>query len=372
MYFVFKVMFEIQRGYVLVLEISFYFRIFTKSNEGSKCWWLKMYNNTTTDEFHEITRDQLTVIQTFTFITITLGTIGNTLTIIAIVKEKLHQQASFLFILNLSICNLIHCVLFLPLLAVQSFHDIWTFNQAACVAYSFGFFSVLGAELWGYTCITLNRYVCVVQHQIYARIYGGKKYTSGMLIFSWAFYPIAFLLPLTKLWGHFEYVPKKLVCYPFAGYNCRGFCLFIYVTAITSTVPVIIYCYMAIIHKYIKTQRKVGLSREKTTHKSGKSCDIFKTDSERKRATSEVKMAFTILAVISVFGSCRMPFMILYLYDPSMSKVNPMLHTVLIYIGSCSNFINPIIYSFTNKTIFRSMKKMVKSWKKTFHVHLNE
>ncbi|KAL4224818.1 Melatonin-related receptor [Mactra antiquata] len=329
-----------------------------------------MDNTTAYSLDNEITSDQLTVIRVFSTLTTILGTIGNTLTIAAIVYGRLHQQASFLFILNLSVCNLIHCVVFLPLLLVQSYHDIWTYNQAACVAYSFGFFSVLGAELWLYSCITINRYICVVHHQNYGRYYGGKIVTSVKLIFSWMFYPVTFLLPLTKFWGDFEYVPKKLVCYPFAGYNCRGFCLFIYVIAIISTVPVIIFCYLSIIHKYVKTQRKVGLSREKTVSQTGTANHVttVKTDSDKKRAMSEVKMAFTILAVISIFGSCRLPFMILYLYDPSMSKVNPMIHTVLIYIGSCSNFINPVIYSFTNKTIFKSLKKMFATWKKTFEI----
>jgi hypothetical protein len=328
-----------------------------------------MAENTTLGLESAMSHDQLVIIKTFTIVTSIFGTAGNTLTILAILKGKLYQKSSFIFILNLSICNLIHCVILHPLLAIQAFHGIWTYRKWSCIAFAYGLFSNLGTELWGYTCITINRYICVVKHHLYARIYGDKRVVIGTLAVTWLFYPILFLFPLTGLWGNFVYAPRKLICYPFADYNCNGFCLFIYVIAISSTAPVILFCYGSIIHKYIKTQRKVGLGREKSSVKTSKNdLTIVKTDSERSRTLSELKMAFTILAVITVFAGCRMPFMILYLYDPSMSKVNPLIHTVLIYFGSCSNWINPIIYSFTNKTIFTSLKKLFTTWKKTFIV----
>ena len=308
--------------------------------------------------------DQLAIIKLFTILSSTLGTLGNLLTVVAILKGQLYSNVSFVFILNLSICNLIHCVLFQPLLAIQAYHDVWTNNQAFCVVYAYGLFANLGTELWGYIGITFNRYFCVVHHNLYKTIYGNNRLIAAMLVFCWLFYHIMFLLPVTRGWGHFEYAPQKLVCYPFAGYNCRGFCLFTYAIAIGSTVPTIMFCYAAIIHKYVKTQRKVGLAREKSSSKG--EISLVKTEVERNRNMSELKMAFTILAVIVVFGTCRLPFMILYVYDPSMSKVNPLVHTLLIHIGSSSNWINPIIYSFSNKTIYNTLKKLFCTRNKTF------
>lgn len=313
-----------------------------------------------------ISPGQLVVIKMFTCIASSLGTLGNLLTVFAILKGRLYQNVSFIFILSLSLCNLIHCVVFQPLLTAQAFKGIWTHNEVVCILYAYGLFANLGTELWGYTFITVNRYFCVVRHTVYKTLYGSNKVIAGMILFTWLFYHIIFLLPVTEIWGEFVYSPQKLVCYPFATYNCNGFCLFIYIIALSSTVPVIIFCYFAIIHKYVKTQRKVGLSREKSTSRSD--AFITKSDSERKRTLSELKMAFTILAVIAVFGTCRLPFMILYVYDPSMSKVNPLIHTVLIHIGSSSNWINPVIYSFSNKTIYTVLKKTFISWRGKFIV----
>ncbi|KAH3882226.1 hypothetical protein DPMN_006160 [Dreissena polymorpha] len=186
-----------------------------------------------------------------------------------------------------------------------------------------------------------------------------------MLIFSWLFYPFVFLLPLFNAWGTFVYEPQKLICYPFNGFNCRGFCLFVYVIAITSTVPTIFFCYTSIIYTYVKTQKKANFGRHTSMQRSA-NFNTIKSDSERKRAMHELRMAFKIFAVIVVFLICRLPFMILYLVDPSMSKVDPFLHTVLIYIGSCSNWINPLIYSLSNNAILNTLKKMFSTWKKKF------
>jgi len=310
-----------------------------------------------------ITEEQLVVIRFFTILTSIFGTLGNLLTIAAILKGKLYRTATFVFILNLSVCNLIHCVIFHPIIAVQSYVGIWTSVTPSCVAFSYGLFVNLGTELWGYTWITINRYVCVVRHHAYTRFYGGPQLTALMLVFSWLFYPILFLLPLTEAWGHFVYAPRKLVCYPFGEYNCEGFCLFIYIIALASTVPVILFCYIAIIRKYATTQKKVGLGRQKSLR--APTGDPVRTESERNKALSELRMAFTILAVIGVFTCFRLPFMVLYLADPSMVRVRPLVHTLLIYIGACSNIINPFIYAFSNKKILNSLRTLGWSWKQT-------
>ena len=333
-----------------------------------------MATNVTTNENDVISEAQLTVVKTFTILTTVLGSTGNLLTILAILKGKFHKNPCYLFVLNLNVCNLIHCFIFHPVIAIQAFHEIWSSASAHCIAFSFGLFVNLGTELWGYVCITLNRYFCVVHHGIYSSIYGQSKYLVIHIVFSWLFYPVVFLLPVLDLWGHYRYAPQKLLCHPFVGQNCDGFCLFVFIIALLTTLPVILYCYLAIIYTYIRSRRKVGhkLSRQTSTSNSTISSvhinlttNTTKADKERQKRRSELRMAFTILCVILVFGICRLPFMILYLYDPSMTKTKPIVHTLLIYLGSCSNWINPIVYSLTNDQIRTTLKQTLLVYKKT-------
>lgn len=325
-------------------------------------------------EMDTISDAQLTIMRTFTILTSILGFFGNLLTIMAILKGKFHQNPCYLFVLNLNICNLMHCLVFHPILAVQSFHEIWHHASAQCIAFSYGLFVNLGTELWGYICITLNRYFCVVHHGLYTTVYGQTKYLVIQIVFSWLFYPVVFLLPVIGLWGQYRYAPQKLLCHPFVGDNCDGFCLLVFTVALLTTLPVILYCYSAIIYTYIRSRRKVGnmcdgeSSANFSTVNSVSiklNINLVKVDKEKQKRRAELRMAFTILCVILVFGSCRLPFMVLYLYDPSMTKVKPFVHTLLIYLGSCSNWINPVIYSFTNIQIRAKLKEIICCCKKT-------
>ena len=339
-----------------------------------------MATNVTTNENDVISGTALTVIKTFTILASLLGSSSNALTIFAILKGNFHKNPCYLFVLNLSICNLIHCMVFNPIITIQAFHGIWSSASAQCIAFSFGFFVNLGTELWGYTCVSLNRYFCVVHHGIYSDLYGKTKYLVFQLVFSWLFYPVVFLLPVFHLWSRYKYVTQKLICVPFEGRNCDGFCLFVFIIALVTTFPVILYCYLAIIYAYFRSRRKTGqkISQENSASNTTISSlrlnlteHQVKSDRERKKRRSELKMAFTILCVILVFGTFRLPYMILYLYDPSMTKTKPIVHTVLKYFGSCSNWINPMVYSLSNDKIRTTLMKRLLFFSEKKSVDLN-
>ena len=295
-----------------------------------------------------------------------LGTITNSMTIAAIISGKLHHQACFIKILNLNFCNLIHCMIFLPLMALQAFTGIWTENTLLCNAVSYALFANMGTELWGYVCITLNRYFSVVNYKLHNWLYGNIKLVVFEWILTWSIYPIILAPPLFGVWSQYTYAPKKLVCHPFrsGGTECTGYCLFVFLTALLTTAPLIVYCYLHIIYVYIKIRNKINLSRESSAIKHSSQISTEGSHWEFNLTKAEVKMAFTILAVILVFAASRVPFILLYMYDPTMTKVDPIVHSVLIYSGTNSNWINPIIYCLTNRQIRTSYVRLIKSFRK--------
>lgn len=305
----------------------------------------------------EISEEQTYIIVFFTFSSGLLGIVANMITIAAILHGKLCKNSGFVCILNLLLCNLIHCSIFLPLMAVQAFTGLWTDNAALCNAVAFGLFCNLGTELLGYTCISLNRYFCIVDHKWYTILYAKSWRLTVQWIITWSVYPVILSLPLFGIWSHYEYEPKKLLCHPFLGQDCTGYCLFVFIFAIVTTVPVICFCYLWIIVTYLKVKRHAFHNQD-----SGRSDVIMHTTNahhDHSRHKAEHKMAFTILAVIMFFALFRVPFIILYIYDPSMSKVNPLVHTSLIYAGTILNWVNPIIYALTNNQLRNSLNKML-------------
>lgn len=327
--------------------------------------------NTSDDTVTGTTDTQLLVIKTFCVTIATLGTLGNTVMISAIFYGNLYKFSIYVKILNLLICNLIHCAIFLPLIAIQAFTGLLMKESVICNLISYGLFCNLGTELFGYVSISVNRYICIVNQKLYNKLYGRPYLLIIEWIISWSIYPIILVFPLFGIFSHYEYAPMKLVCHPFLGIDCTGYCLFVFLFAILTTVPVIGFCYIQIILVYVKLQRKIASSREssKNSLESGsqKSDDkkITRTGSKymTHRKKSEIKMAFIILAIILFFGMCRLPFITLYIYDPSMVKVDPLKQTLVIYIGSNLNWINPIIYALTNIQIRHSLKRMILSLK---------
>lgn len=316
----------------------------------------------------EISSTQLVVIKSFSILVATLGTIGNAVMIAAIIYGKLYRHSCYVKIINLLVCNLIHCVIFLPLIAAQAFTGFWTHNSVVCNLISYGLFCNLGTELFGYVCISVNRYLCIVHQTTYNILYGSRRLLTVEWILSWSIYPVILAFPLFGLFSHYEYAPLKLVCHPFIGIDCTGYCLFTFLFAIVTTVPVIGFCYLRIIMVYIQIQRKIVTSRDssKISTVSQNSVNGTGIQGHRHRSVrrrSELKMTFTILAIIFFFGMCRLPFIALYIYDSSMSKADPLFHTLVIYIGANLNWINPIIYALTNKQISAAMCRMVLAWK---------
>lgn len=320
-------------------------------------------NSTSINETINIEQDEeISTVQAYiiVFFSVTnglLGIIANSITIAAILHGKLYKHSGFVKILNLLVCNLIHCAVFLPLMAVQAFTGFWTNSPAICNAISFGLFCNLGTELLGYTCISLNRYFCIVNHRLYNTLFGRTWLLVLEWIISWLVYPVILGLPLFGIWSHYEYHPQKLLCHPFLGNDCTGYCLFVFVFAIVTTGPVIAFCYLWIIITYFKVKRHVFHNQDSSKSNSQRSNFSYTNDHVRHR--SEQKMAFTILAVILFFGLFRVPFISLYIYDPSMTKLDPLIHTVVIYAGTVLNWVNPIIYALTNTQLRQSLNKMI-------------
>ncbi|XP_060586007.1 G-protein coupled receptor moody-like [Ruditapes philippinarum] len=328
-------------------------------------------HNTSYDVTIGATDTQLVVIKTFTVTIAILGTLGNTIMISAILYGKLYKFSIYVKILNLLVCNLIHCAIFLPLIAIQAFTGRLMTENIVCSLISYGLFCNLGTELFGYVCISFNRYACIINQKLYNKLYGSPYLLIIEWIISWSIYPVILAFPLFGIFSHYEYAPMKLVCHPFLGVDCTGYCLFVFLFAILTTVPVIGFCYLQIILVYVKLQRKIASSRDNSKNSTGSGSQ---TSIERKsghgskymthRKKAEIKMAFIILAIILFFGMCRLPFITLYIYDPSMVKVDPLIHTLVIYIGSNLNWINPIVYALTNTQIRHSLQSMVTAWKR--------
>lgn len=152
-----------------------------------------------------------------------VGICGNLLTIIALLKcPKVRNVAaafiiryiyfnitykrksiifSFTFSFSLCVADCIFCVIVLPFNAFRFIQGTWTHGDLLCTAIPFIQYGNIGVSLLCIAMITINRYIMITHHSVYARIYK-KVWIACMIIFCWVFSYGMQLPTLFKVWGN--------------------------------------------------------------------------------------------------------------------------------------------------------------------------
>ncbi len=109
-----------------------------------------------------IPRDAAIIASIFSVLIIIIGIIGNSLTIIALVKgsPKMQNHSTTKFVINLAITDLLFCSINLPLTTVRYVSRSWPFGSFICQLYPFFFYGNVATSLMCITCISINRLKC--------------------------------------------------------------------------------------------------------------------------------------------------------------------------------------------------------------------
>lgn len=297
-----------------------------------------MYSNTSTEDDQVSSSVRILHNVCSTTIAIT-GFIANFLTIIAILKSRLNQQTGIPFILNLMGNNCLACVISLPLISASSFMPHINFTHTECVIIAYITESILGTELLALILISLNRYILIVHLDIYHKIFSERRNTVIMIVSSWLVYPILLLFPVTQIWGSFLYDKNRFICHPFLIDD--GFGRFIIAFALITTIPPLVYSYLAIVYKVWSSRRKINLLQSTSNTNESE-------EREKLRNKNDMQLVLTVILILTTFGILYVPFLSMALMDPQMIKFDIILHISSIYIGWLHCVINPIVYSVIN------------------------
>ena len=92
-----------------------------------------------------------------------LGTFGNMLVIAAVILSRKLRHATNMFVLNLSIADLLTCAYVVPVQAVAVLSEFQIRSQmSVCQSAAFLLVLCLGCSINSLTCIAINRYFLVV------------------------------------------------------------------------------------------------------------------------------------------------------------------------------------------------------------------
>ncbi|XP_075976949.1 G-protein coupled receptor moody-like [Anticarsia gemmatalis] len=132
-----------------------------------------------------------------------IGIPGNLFTIIALARCKKVRNATAIFIINLSVSDLLFCCFILPLAALTFKNQAWTHGKVLCHMFPYVRYALVAVSLLSVLAITINRYIMISHPSLYPKIYT-SRYLSMMIACLWAF-PFGILIPTClEVWGKFS------------------------------------------------------------------------------------------------------------------------------------------------------------------------
>ncbi|OXU26858.1 hypothetical protein TSAR_016616 [Trichomalopsis sarcophagae] len=275
-----------------------------------------------------------------------VGLLGNLLTIIALLKYPKVRNVAAAFIISLCVADFIFCLLVLPFDSIRFIDASWADVRFLCALVPFLRYGNVGVSLLSVGAITINRYIMIAHHGIYARVYK-KHWIALMIIFCWLFSYGMQVPTLVGSWGKFDYDSNLETCSIVRDANGRTSKTFLFVTGFVIPCIVIVGCYTKIfwvVHKSESRMRKHTSPPPptiKSPHTPGRDTR------EIKQRRSEWRITKMVLAIFLGFVACYLPITIVKVADPEVR--HPAFHVLgylLLYFASC---VNPIIYVIMNK-----------------------
>ncbi|XP_076753031.1 G-protein coupled receptor moody [Xylocopa sonorina] len=204
-----------------------------------------------------------------------VGIPGNLFTIIALFRSRKLRNATAIFIINLSISDLMFCCFNLPLAMSTFWHSSWHHGALLCRLFPLLRYGLVAVSLFTILAITFNRYIMIGHPRIYPRLYK-PKYLVPMVLSTWI---IAFgflIVTWFGRWGRFGLDVAIGSCSILRDVNGRSPKEFLFVVAFLIPCIAIVVCYARIFYIVRKTAHK---SRKR---KAAANIDIIEPNHERR------------------------------------------------------------------------------------------
>ncbi|XP_077985133.1 melatonin receptor type 1B-B-like [Glandiceps talaboti] len=278
------------------------------------------------------------------------GLIGNILFIAAVMTKKKLRTYSNIFLVNLSITDLI-AILFVCIPSTDSyFNRGWRFGRNYGILHNYLHPTLLSISLWLTMFVAVNRYVYIVHNSKYGTVTNRLTVTLALVL--------AWLVPAAVVLDNFvqkpssQYVP---LAFRYTSTFTKTRSVIFVCTLFYVPSAVAILCYFFIFIYVRKTRMRMKAHNENNPTTSA--------NNHGGPSAQEVRMVVVTLAVFVLVMFGYLPFVILLFVCKAMGKPIPIGSMVLIYplIHVCG-LVNPILYGITNRHV-RAAYKAVIVWK---------
>lgn len=286
---------------------------------------------------------------------IVVGVLGNFITILALLKSpKIRGHATTAFVLSLCISDLLFCSFSLPLTAVRFFKERWTFGDTLCKIFPVIFYGNVAVSLLSMVCITLNRYILIACHNLYAHIYK-KKFIAMQLLFVWAVSFLLLLPPTLGIWGEMGLDEATFSC-TILKKDGKSIKKTLFLIGFLLPCLVIIISYTCIYIKVFRQKKRMINHRQFVVSTKEHVLTVRKNREDNK-------LTMMMVTIFVCFLVCFLPLMLANVVDDERNTSYPWLHIIASVMAWASSVVNPIIYAASNRNyriayfkVFASLK----------------
>ncbi|KAM3910601.1 melatonin-related receptor [Leptodactylus fuscus] len=274
--------------------------------------------------------------------TIIVDILGNVLVILSVLRNKKLQNAGNIFVVSLSIADLVVAVYPYPVILIAIFHNGWTLGNIHCQISGFLMgLSVIGS-VFNITAIAINRY-CYICHSLrYDKLYNHKS-TLCYLCLTWILTIIA-IVPNFFV-GSLQYDPRIFSC-TFAQTVSSSYTITVVVVHFIVPLAVVTFCYFRIWVLVIQVKHRV------------------RQDSKQKLTPTDFRNFLTMFVVFVLFAVCWGPLNFIGLavainpfqVAPKIPKWLFVLSYFMAYFNSC---LNAVIYGLLNQNFRKEYKRIL-------------
>ncbi|XP_033115884.1 G-protein coupled receptor moody-like isoform X2 [Anneissia japonica] len=195
-----------------------------------------------------------------------LGSIGNTLTIIAVLTNRGLREPGHYLVVNLAIADLIPCLITDSVYIVSAWYREWFLPNAYIACQIIGVLTVLclNASIMNLTMIAVNRYVCIVKYSRYRTIFTPGR-TILICILIWVPPLISVMVPFFNREDVFGFHDVALSCSIEATSEGSRFLTLSLLTFVPLSFTIITFCYVSIFRAVRASRRRIEQWKEQSS-----------------------------------------------------------------------------------------------------------
>ncbi|TFK15439.1 RNA polymerase II-associated protein 1 [Platysternon megacephalum] len=268
--------------------------------------------------------------------------VGNALVILSVLRNKKLRNAGNIFVVSLSVADLVVAVYPYPLILRAIFHNGWTLGNIHCQISGFLMgLSVIGS-VFNITVIAINRY-CYICHSLWYDKLFNLKNTCCYLCLTWILTVVA-IVPNFFV-GSLRYDPRIYSC-TFAQTVSTSYTITVVVVHFIVPLSIVSFCYLRIWILVIQVKHRV------------------RQDSRQKLRAADVRNFLTMFVVFVLFAVCWGPLNFIGLavsINPSevVPKIPEWLFVLSYFMAYFNSCLNAMIYGLLNQNFRKEYKRIL-------------